>query len=599
MADTAVSIFLDRVRADGDRPALRLLAAGGAPRDQVLSWREWAGLSRSFAAALVAAGVRRGEHVAVLAGNGVEWPVADLGVMMAAGVSVGIYPTSAPGQVRQVLADCGAVAVVVDSAAQLEKVRAVRHELPHLRIVVAAQADGEMDVLSWAEWIGSGSAALASLPEIGHELAERTHGARADDTAILIYTSGSTGEPKGAALSHRCVLASAASIRDTLGLRHGDTALSFLPFCHAAERLFGLHTRILVGMEAGIVPDHGRLWEAARAFRPTLFGGLPRFYEKAVEVLRREQAAAEGEERVCWERTLFLGRERSRLRRAGEPVPAELEREWARIGAPVLERARGLFGGRVSRATSGGATLPIHVAEYLDALGVTVLGGYGLTEHLCTAFNRPGAYALDNAGPPMVGTELRIAEDGEILIRRGALTFSGYHGRPDETRNAFTADGAWLRTGDLGWMGDDGALRVHGRKKELIALSSGKKVAPLPIEAALAGDPWIHQAMLYGEGRHFVSALIVPARPALEAWADEHSANPDDPAVADDPRLYRSIQAAVDRVNAGLSNPERVRRFAILPLPFDGDDLTPTLKLRRTAIAERHRDRLEALYQEH
>ncbi|HEY0019168.1 MAG TPA: AMP-binding protein [Longimicrobium sp.] len=599
MADTAVSIFLERVRADGDRPALRLLAAGGAARDETLTWREWAGLSRSFAAALVAAGLRPGEHVAVLAGNGVEWPVADLGVMMAGGVSVGVYPTSAPGQVRQVLADCGAVAVVVDTDAQLEKVRAVRHELPHLRIVVATQADGEMDVLSWAEWIASGSSALAALPEIGHELAERTHGARADDAAILIYTSGSTGEPKGATLSHRYVLASAASIRDTLGFRHGDTALSFLPFCHAAERIFGLHTRILVGMEAGLVADHGRMWEAARDFRPTIFGGLPRFYEKAADALRREQAAAVDGERVQWERTLFLGRERSRLRRAGESVPAELEREWAQIGASLLERARGMFGGHMRLATSGGATLPLHVAEYLDALGVTVLGGYGLTEHLCAAFNRPDAYALDNAGPPMVGTEMRVAEDGEILIRRGALTFSGYHGRPAETRGAFTADGTWLRTGDLGSLGDDGALRVQGRKKELIALSSGKKVAPLPIEAALAGDPWIHQAMLYGEGRHFVSALIVPARPALEAWAGEHAADPDDPSVADDPRLYRSIQAAVDRVNAGLSNPERVRRFAILPLPFDGDDLTPTLKLRRTVIAERHRDRLDALYQEH
>jgi long-chain acyl-CoA synthetase len=597
MADTAVTAFLERVRADGAAPALHVLAAGGAPRDETLTWREWAERSRSFAAALVAAGLRRGEHVAVLAGNGIEWPVADLGVMMAAGVSVGIYPTSAPGQVRQVLADCGAVAVVVDSAAQLEKVRAVRHQLPFLRIVIAAAADGEMDVVSWAEWLGSGRSALASVPEIGHELADRTHAAKADDTAILIYTSGSTGEPKGAAISHRCLLAAAASIRDTLGLCHGDTALSFLPFCHAAERIFGLHTRILVGMQAGLVADHNRVWQAARAFRPTLFGGLPRFYEKAAEALRREQAAAEGDERARWERTLELGCERSRLIRAGQPVPAALEEAWLAEGAPLLERARGMFGG-ARLATSGGAMLPMDVSEYLDALGITVLGGYGLTEHLCAAFNRPARYAFDAAGPPMVGTEMRIAEDGEILIRRNALTFSGYHGRPDETRAAFSADGAWLRTGDLGRIGEDGALRVQGRKKELIALSNGKKVAPLPIEAALTGDPLIHQAMLYGEGRHFVSALIVPSRTALEALSNGHTADPDDPAVVHDPRLYASVQAAVDRVNASLSNPERVRRFALLHLPFDGDDLTPTLKLRRTAIAERHRDRLEALYQD-
>ncbi|HEU0299968.1 MAG TPA: AMP-binding protein [Longimicrobium sp.] len=596
MAETAVSAFLDRVRADRDRPALHLLAAGGAARDEALTWRQWAARSRAFAAALVAGGHRRGEHVAVLAGNGIEWPVADLGVLMAGGVSAGVYPTSAPGQVRQVLADCGAVAVVVDSAAQLEKVRAVRHHLPFLRTVIAPAP--EADVASWAEWLAHGDASLAADPELAHELAERTTGARPEDTAILIYTSGSTGEPKGAAIPHRCLLASAASIRDTLGLVHGDRALSFLPFCHAAERIFGLYTRIVVGMEAALVPDHGRVWQAARAFRPTLFGGLPRFYEKAAETLRRAQAAAEGDERARWERTLALGRERSRLRRAGRPVPAELEAEWASAGAPVLERAREVFGGCARLATSGGATLPLEAAEYLDALGITVLGGYGLTEHLCTAFHRPGRYAFDSAGPPMAGTELRIAEDGEILIRRGALTFSGYHGRPDATRDAFTPDGAWLRTGDLGRIGEDGALRVLGRKKELIALSNGKKVAPLPIEAALAGDPWIHQAMLYGEGRRFVSALIVPSRAALEAWADQHRADPDDPAVVHDPRLYASVQAAVDRVNAGLSNPERVRRFALLHLPFDGEDLTPTLKLRRAAIAERHRERLESLYQD-
>jgi long-chain acyl-CoA synthetase len=599
MSETAVTAFLDRVRADGDRPALRLLAAGGAARDETISWREWAERSRAFAAALVAGGHRAGEHVAVLAGNGAEWPVAELGVLMAGGVSVGVYPTSAPGQLRQVLADCGAVCAVVDRAAQLEKVRAVRHELPHLRTVVAAEADGGLDVLGWDEWLAAGQGALASLPEIGHALAERTGAARADDTAILIYTSGSTGEPKGAALSHRTLLASAASIRDALGLVHGDRSLSFLPFCHAAERIFGMHTRIAVGMEAGLVPDHTRVWTAAHAFRPTLFGGLPRFYEKAAEALRAEQAAATGAERVLWERTLLLGAERSRLRRAGRAVPAELEAEWRAAGEAPRARAAAFFGGGARVATSGGANLPVETVEYLDALGVTVLGAYGLTEHLCAVMNRPDRYVFDAAGPPMPGTQLRIAEDGEILIRRNALTFTGYHGRPRETRDSFTEDGAWLRTGDLGRIGEDGALRVIGRKKELIALSNGKKVAPLPIESALSGDPWIEQAMLYGEGRHFVSALLVVRRPTLEAWAERHAADPDDPSVVHDPRLYATVQAVVERINAGLSNPERVRRFALLHLPFDGDDLTPTLKLRRDVIARRHRERLEALYQEH
>ena len=598
MAETAAAAFLRRVRADGPRRALAALAAGGAPADAALSWEEWADASRAFAAALVESGHRPGEVVAVLAGNGVEWPVAEMGILMAAGISAGVYPTSAPAQVRQVLADCAAAVVVVDSAAQLAKVRAVRGELPALRTVVAPDADAGWDAAGWEEWLARGRAALAASPEVGGELLRRTGAARPDDVAALIYTSGSTGEPKGAELSHRYLLASAESVRETLGLDGSDRALSFLPFCHAAERIFGLYTRIACGMEAGLVAEHARVWEAARAFRPTLFGGLPRYYEKAAEALRAERDAASGAERERWERTLALGAELSRTRRAGLAPSAEAVAEWRRVGAPVLERAAALFGGGVRLATSGGATLPARDAELLDALGITVLGAYGLTEHLCAAFNRPDRYRFDAAGPPMPGTELRIAGDGEILLRRCALTFSGYRGRPAETRAAFTADGEWLLTGDLGRLDADGSLRVTGRKKELIALSNGKKIAPLAVESALAGDPWIEQAMLYGEGRGYASALLVLRRQTLEAWARAQGRDPDDPSVLEDAALRASVGAAVERVNAGFSNPERVRRFALLATAFDGDDLTPTLKLRRAAIAERYRDRLEALYHE-
>lgn len=594
MAETAAAAFRARVRAHGPRRALVTLAAGGAPRELSLTWSEWEERSRAFAAALVAAGHRPGEVVAVLAGNGVEWPVAEMGILMAGCVSAGLYPSSAPGQVRQLLADCGARAVVVDSAAQLAKVRGVRADLPALRTVVSTGGEGG-DRVGWEAWLEGGRDALASAGA-GGEIARRMDAARPDEVAVLIHTSGSTGEPKAAELSHRYLLASAASVRDTLGLTADDRALSFLPFCHAAERVFGLHTRVVCGMESGLVADHARVWEAARAFRPTLFGGLPRFYEKAADALLAERERAAGDARLRWERTLQLGGEVSRLRRAGAPVPPELEVEWRTVGMEVLAAAAEHFGGEVRLATSGGATLPPHVAETLDAVGITVLGAYGLTEHLCAAFNRPERYAFDAAGPPMPGTGMRIADDGEILIRRGPLTFSGYRGLPEETRAAFTPDGEWLLTGDLGAIGADGALRVTGRKKELIALSSGKKIAPMAVESALAGEPWIEQAMLYGEGRHFAAALLVLRRQTLEAWAASQGRDPDDPDLLHDAGLNASVTEAVERVNARFSNPERVRRFALLPAAFDGDDLTPTLKLRRTRIAERYRDRLEALY---
>lgn len=599
MAETAVSLFRERVERYGDRTAFRVLAAGGAPRDEAVSWRAWGEAARRFAAALVAAGHRPGEAVAVLAGNRPLWPVADLGTLLAGGVGVGIYPTSAPEQLRSLLADCGAGVLVVDTAQQLAKAEAVRAAVPGLRTIVCQELRrAGPRTVGWDAWLARGARALARGRGVEEELGRRAARLTPDDTALLIYTSGSTGEPKGARITHRYLLDSALSIREALGLAEDDTSLSFLPFCHAAERVFGLYTRVVCGMEAGMVEDHARVWEAARAYGPTLFGGLPRFYEKAYEALRAEEEGASGGERARWARTLELGRARSRLRQAGEPVPAELEARWREAGAPLFARVAEIFGGRVRLATSGGATLPQEVAEYLDALGLTVLGAYGMTEHLCAAFNRPDRYTLDSAGPPMPGTELRVAEDGEVRLRRGSLTFAGYHGRPEATREAFTPEGDWLLTGDLGELGADGCLRVTGRKKELIALSNGKKVAPLPIESRLVQDPWIGQAMLYGEGRHFVTALLSLRRPVVEAWARERGLPADFPALLAHPEVAARVQAAVDGVNAGLSRPEQVRRWVLLEreLTAEQDELTPTLKLRRLVVAAKFRDRMEALY---
>ena len=597
MVESTVAVFLDRAARHPERAAYRSLVEGGADVHQVTTWGAWAEDARRFAAALLARGHQPGECVAILAGTDIVWPVADLGILMAGGVSVGIYPTSAPAQVRQILADCGAATVVADTAGQLAKIEEVRADLPKMRTLVARDTAGSADAVAWDAWLEIGRNALAS-DSTAEEIERRIANLKADDAALLIYTSGSTGEPKGARISHRCLLASAESIREVLGLTEDDTTLSFLPFCHAAERVFGLHTRILCGMEAALVPDHARVWEAARAYGPTLFGGLPRFYEKAYETLRAEHAGATGAERERWDHTVALGLARSKHRQAGKSVPAEIEAEWRETGAPLFERVRAMFGGRMRVATSGGAALPVEVAEYLDALGLTVLGAYGLTEHLCVAFNRPGRYGFTHAGPPMPGSDVRIASDGEILLRRGALTFSGYHNRPDDTRAAFGDDGEWLLTGDLGALTDDGALRVAGRKKELIALSTGKKVAPLPIESRLAQDPWIGQVMLYGEGRKFISALVA-LRPAMvERWAREREMEPA-PDVYRHPELLGQVQAAVDRVNADLSRTEQIRAFVLLDreLSAEAGELTPTLKIRRTVVAERFRHKLDALYQ--
>ncbi|MGI9183110.1 MAG: AMP-dependent synthetase/ligase [Longimicrobiaceae bacterium] len=594
MSETAVSLFYERVARHPDRVALRVLSGHGSDSPAV-TWGDWGAQARQFAAALTASGGQPGDTVAIWAGNRPLWPIGDLGTLSAGMLSVGLYPTSAPAQVRQILADSVATVAVVDTKERLAGLLQVRHELPALRTIICQDA-GAPGVVLWDEWLRRGADALAN--GAAAEVERRITRGTPDDIALLIYTSGSTGEPKGARISHRYLLSSAASIGATLGLTATDSSLSFLPFCHAAERVFGLYTRIHAGMEAVLVEDHTRVPEAAQRFAPTIFGGLPRFYEKAYEALRAEQEAATGAERARWERVLELGRERSRLRETGGVFPAEREAEWRELGAPLFERVRSFFGGRVRMATSGGALLPVEVTEYLDALGLTVLGAYGLTEHLCVAFNQPARYAFHSVGPVMPGSEIRIAEDGEILVRRGPLTFSGYHGRMELTWEAFTPDGEWLCTGDLGALDDSGFLHVTGRKKELIALSTGKKVAPAPIEARLLEHPWISQAMLYGESRKFVAALITLRPSLVEAWARGAGLAVDAAALASHPQVVARVQEAVDRVNEQLSRTEQIRRFVILEreLSLEEDELTPTLKIRRPVVAERFRERLDALY---
>lgn len=591
--------FLERAHSTPDRVAVEELRAGGAPADVSLTWAEWRDASRAFAAALVSDGVRPGDRVAVLAGNRALWPIADIAILMAGATSVGVYPTSAPGQICDLLADCGAVVIVVDTIEQLEKVRTVAPELARLRRVVCADlSESVSSVVRWADYVRRGITALAESPTIGAEVDARIAAATPDDIALLIYTSGSTGEPKGARISHRYLSASAASVRDTLGLDDTDSTLSFLPYCHAGERVFGLYTRILCGMRTGHVANHARLWDAARAFEPTLFGGLPRFFEKVYETLVVHEGTLTNGARREWQEALELGRRRFALRRVGAPVPDELETRWRAASRPTTEAIGSLLGSRVRLATSGGAALPTEVADYLDAAGLTVLGAYGQTEHLCVAFHRPNRYDTESVGPPMPGTEIRIGDDGEVLIRRGALTFAGYHDKPRESRAAFTEDGEWLLTGDLGALIPDGRLRLTGRKKELIALSNGKKVAPLPIESRLIEDPWIGHAMLYGEGERFVSALLVPRRPVLEAWQRERGLSLEYTDLLGHPEVLTRVQQTVDRVNAALSGPERIKRFVLLErdLSVEADELTPTMKIRRAVVAQRYRDRLDPLY---
>ncbi len=544
---TIVDALLRHAAVSPTRVALRTMSGAAA------TWDELAQQSTQVARALVASGVRPGDRVAVLAGNSLIWPLADLGTSLAGAISVGLYPTSSPEQVADVLADCAARVLVVDTGAQLNKVRQVRDRLTALERVVARDPVGG-EAEAWSDWLSSDATARAVLPPLPVP----------EDDAALIYTSGSTGVPKGARISHACLAATAQSIAEVLELTRDDTSLSFLPFCHSAERMFGHATRVWIGMEALIVDDVAHVFKAAAAYQPTIFGGLPRFYEKAYEAMQAAEAGA--------------------------------SRDEAAARAAAVRIAH--FGARVRRATSGGAALSVAVAEYLAVHGLEVLGAYGQTEHLCVTMHHPSHRNFTTAGSPMPGTELRIAEDGEVLVRRSPLTFSGYWGRDDDTRDAFTDDGQWLKTGDLGSVAADGFLSITGRKKELIALSSGKKVAPLPLEAALANGPWIEHAVLYGEGRSYITALFTVRRQTLREWAVRAGLSGEPEALLAHPAVRAAVQDQVDAVNATVSRPEQVKCWVIARGTFsvDGGELTPTMKLKRREVTARYAPLLAPLY---
>ncbi len=521
---TVYSLFKDRIAKYAAENARDVFYFRAGERWQGISWKRFEEETFDFATALLSLDLKRGGTVCILMGNVPEWPISDIGTIIAGGVGVGLYPTSSAEQIAYIIDHSDAEFVLVDSREQLQKVLSVRDQISKVRHIIALDAAGFDGVTSYRDLIERGRAERSRLAPL---LKERAEGAAPDDIAIMVYTSGTTGPPKGACLSHRYIINSVKSLRQTIPIYDTDVSFSYLPFCHVAERISGLYNRLYAGASAYFVDDLARLGEYMLEVKPSVFASLPRFFEKI-----HARAVADGAASV-----------------------------------------KDYFGGRVRLATSGGAPLPMEVAEFFEAAELPILQAYGLTENVCVAFNRPDNYKFGTVGPPMPGCEVRIAEDKEILVR-SEMMFSGYYKAPEETAKVFR-DG-WLLTGDLGEFDEDGFLKIIGRKKEIIVTSTGKKVSPALLENMLKEHHLISQAMVYGEGRSFLVALITLNAPA--------------------PR--ETIQAMVDNVNRRVSSTESIKRFAILDRDFEiaRDEITPTGKLKREVITNRFREVIDELY---
>lgn len=613
-----VAMFRARVERSAQQPALRYKRAGAW---KTLSWKQWLEASREMAAGLHILGVRRGDRVAILARTGLEWVVSDLACAIAGAVSVPIYPSLTLRDVAYILADSGASVAFVDDPSRLEGSKGALEERANVReadeddrpspsqtvqlrqVVVfgplAGIEAGADDVprMPWDTLAAQGRAALEDTDgKIARALTEAEAELSLPDPMTIVYTSGTTGEPKGAVLSHGNLVYESWAIRNVVPVDHTDEQLMVLPLAH----IFARHLvwgAVEQGAVTAFAESDDRLRANLQEVAPTFVGAVPRMYEQLYAEMRTEAATKGGVSQVLLQYALDTGRRVSVCRQRGQAIPTSLALKMAVADRALFRRIRSFFGGRLRYLVSGGAPLSREVAEFFHAAGLLVLEGYGLSETTgATNVNRPERYRFGTVGPAMPGCEVRVAEDGEVLVR-GHNVMSRYHGRPQETTAAFDEHG-WFRTGDLGEI-RDGFLRITGRKKDVFKTTAGKYVAPLMIEKRLRLQDGIGHAVVCGEARPYAIALVSLDETRLLAVSDREGlgcrAYAD---LATHPRIRQWVQSAIDAVNETLARHERVRKFAIVPRPFTQatGELTPTRKVKRRVLIGKYGGLIDGLY---
>ncbi|NUR93000.1 MAG: long-chain fatty acid--CoA ligase [Nonomuraea sp.] len=577
------ALLRDRIAATPDAEAYRFPDDDGWTS---LTWRQAGERVRGLALGFAALGAGPGTRVSILCSTRLEWILADLAVLATGAATTTIYPSNTPAECAFVIADSGSTLVIAEDEEQVAKLRSVRDELPGVSRVVVVDGKPSEDgwVVPLAEVSGEGDYD-ALVDAIG-----------ADDLATLIYTSGTTGRPKGVELTHDNWLYAAGAVRE-LGLISGDDLhFLWLPLSHSFGKLLEV---VMIGIGVPTAVD-GRLDRIAGnlgELRPTFMAAAPRIFEKIHNTVVATVRNDGGVKLRLFEWARRTGIRVVRARQAAAAIPATSRLEYALADRLVFAKLRARFGGRIRFFISGAAPLSRDIAEFFDAAGLTILEGYGLTESSAGSFlNRPGEVSFGTVGRPLPGTDVRIADDGEILIG-GRGIMRGYHGLPEESAEAL-ADG-WLHTGDIGELDSAGRLRITDRKKELIKTSGGKYVAPTHLEGRIkAACPYLSHVFVHGDRRNYCTALVTLDMEVAGPWARAEGL-PDDPErLREHPRLREEVGRAVDAVNAGEASYATVKKFAVLADDFtvESGELTASLKIRRKAVESRYQGVLDAFY---
>ena len=558
-----------------DRAATAFLVQeGGAWR--AVTWGEASERVDELAAGFLALGVRKGAPVAILSRTRIEWTLCDYALASIGAVVVPIYQTNSRDECAYLLSDSRARVLVCENDEQLRKIEGLQHELPELERVIAID-DEQADVMALSE--------VAARGRGRESLAHAREAVSDSDVLTYIYTSGTTGPPKGCVLSHANFVAAVESVAEIEDMFvPGDVVLLFLPLAHNFARLVQYATTAL-GHTVAFCTDFADVPAALTAVRPTILPTVPRMFEKVQGTIQATFDEATGPKRRVIDWSVRVGRRAAHDRANGRRSPVPLALQARVADRLVFAKIRGRLGGRIRYAISGGAPLAPEIIEFFAACGILILEGYGLSESTSAcATNQPRRYRFGTVGLPLPGLELRLADDGEILVR-GKTVFEGYLGRDDATAEVLSPDG-WLRTGDIGRVDEDGFVTITDRKKEIIVTAGGKKIAPQNLENALKTSPVVSQALVVGDRRPYIAALVSIDR-------DEAGK-----LTADDDELRALVEKAVANVNERLGRAEQIKRFAIISRDFsiEAGEVTPTLKLKRRICEEHFGEEIEALY---
>jgi long-chain acyl-CoA synthetase len=583
------------LEAMDQRPNPRALMHKVGERWEEISSAEFLRRVAGFSAALAELGVRNGDRVALLAPNCPEWHVADFAMLGLGAVNVPIYFRESEERTAYILADSGAHVVIVAGAEQARMFLKMRASLPHVeRVIVARAPHGfEGDLLRMEPlYSGAGEKQIAAYRENAARV-------RPEQLATIIYTSGTTGEPKGVMLSHANISSNDIDATRESVFEPGDIGLSFLPLNHVYERMID-YGYISHGITVAYVEQPEQVQVALREVRPMLMAAVPRVFEKIYSAIHERGNATTGLRRALFDFAMRTARDAAPWRAYGKPVGVGVKLRWALANRLLYPKIRAGLGGRFRSCTSGSAPLAPALLEFFWTAGVHIYQGYGLTETSpVVSTNTPAHNKVGTVGKPIANVEVRVADDGEILVR-GPCVMQGYYNKAKATKAALTENG-WFRTGDIGKVDADGYLSITDRKKDLIKTAAGKYVAPQPIENRLKASRYIQDALVVGDRRKFVVALIVPAFGAIEAEVRTHGLELASRAeLVAHPLVREMIGKEVDRMNEHLAQFETVKRFALLDhdFTFEGGQVTYTMKVRRRAVEERYADVIDGLFAE-